>query len=224
MHFCFTFFLFATLPPPLLQQPPLVWPPLADLRHWGFLAMLIPNLIYIFHSEVYMGHFYQPKNLLVLVCPCQLPVSTFLKPWKTTGGTLEIENFFVEGGLRKGLEWGSKAFLNSLRFFIIKKLKIENVPTDNWQIAATSKFFGKNRQILKISKESAKKSKPPPRVPILPILKFADFLPKNLLVVKTALVPKSPHDSKKPKMTTPPQILKGSRPCQNTFSASLAYF
>ena len=33
----------------------------------GFLAMPIPYLISVFHSEAYMRHFYQPGNLLVLV-------------------------------------------------------------------------------------------------------------------------------------------------------------
>ena len=33
------------------------------------------------------------------------------KAWKTTGGPLEIENFFIEGeGLTKGVGGGSEAF------------------------------------------------------------------------------------------------------------------
>ena len=43
---------------------------------------------------------------------------------KSKGGPLEIENFFVEGGLRKGFEGGQEPSKTPLRLFNQQKNKI----------------------------------------------------------------------------------------------------
>ena len=51
------------------------------------------------------------RVLIPYLCP------HFQRIEKPKGGPLEIENFFVEGGLRKGLERGQEPSKNPLRLY-----------------------------------------------------------------------------------------------------------
>ena len=53
---------------------------------------------------------------------------------KPKGGPLEIEFFFVEGGLRKGLEGGQEPSKTLFHLFNQQKIKILNLPRDNRQV------------------------------------------------------------------------------------------
>ena len=59
------------------------------------------------------------------------PPPHFQRDEKPKGGPLEIEIFFVEGGLRKGLEGVRSLLKPSSAFLINKKLKFQNVGADN---------------------------------------------------------------------------------------------
>ena len=50
---------------------------------------------------------------------------------KPKGGPLEIENFFVAGGQRKGLEGGQEPSKTLLGFFYKRENKSSNVRVDN---------------------------------------------------------------------------------------------
>ena len=62
------------------------------------------------------------NGVIVVLIP-YLPAD-FKHAKKPKGGPLEIEFFFVEGGLRKGLEGGQEPFKTLLRFFKQQKNKI----------------------------------------------------------------------------------------------------
>ena len=61
-----------------------------------------------------------PKKILVLI---GYLVSDFHSVEKPQGGPLEIEKFFVEAGLRKGLEGGQEPSKTPLRLFNQQKTK-----------------------------------------------------------------------------------------------------
>ena len=68
------------------------------------------------------------KRKMVLTCYLWAHFQSVEKP---KGGPLEIEIFFVEGGKLKGLEGGQEPSKTPSDFFSNKKIRIENVLTDN---------------------------------------------------------------------------------------------